>query len=1123
MKKKQHFADQQWSVIKKLFLVMKLTSFLLFLSVVAMASGTYGQVTRFDLNVKELNVVQVFDEIERVTEFGFLFKTDQLDLNQHFSINMKDASIDQILSQVLDINHHKYTVIDRNIVITTVDGNAIQDGKSKSISGKVTDSTGASLPGVSVVVKGTTTGVITDNSGNYALSNIPENATLQFSFVGMKTQEVATIDKTTINVSLIEQSIGLEEVLAVGYGTTTKTKLVSSVTKVETAGLANSPYTSSVSGLAGRAAGLFVSESGGIYGSLPTISIRGGGEPTYVIDGIKSTKEILALIPPSDIEDISILKDASASAVYGFDSSNGVILVTTKHAGKGKMKIAFGTDFSFQTNPLKPTLMQAYDKALFDNALSFNDGRGPVVDATTLNILKNNLDPVRYPRNDPYNQLIKKYAGQQRHSLTLSSSENNTDIYVSLNYFNQDAIYKIGNNGLDRYSLRFNVAHKFDKIGLTASSGVNISRQTLENPPGDEWNLWIGVLHSRPGTAFFNPAGNYYGEGNPMAMLDSRAGYAKNEQTYATTDLTLKWDVPFVTGLSLKAVGFYKMDYSLNKTWTSGFRNSAPLYNWENIPSDMGLPALNENTGRLNNYTLEGHINYNRTFLKDHTVELTGVVIKSADRYDYFSASRSNYISSAVDQLFAGNPAGQLNNGSAAESGRLGYVGRFKYDYKSKYIMEASFRYDGNDNFPSEKRWGLFPAISLGWNLSNENFVKPYLDKIGLNSLKLRASVGKLGSQGQVGRFGYIPAYSLNNSSYYIDGQWKGSFVEGPLVSRNLSWQTTKSENVGFDFAFLKNKISGTLDWFYYRTTGFIGSPATGYTTPLGASLPQINTSSAFRRGGFEASLAYHTKVKGVQINLGGNISYFDQLWEKNDAENIVNLKNPYTRTTQQTDYYTVGYQDLGYFQSTTQIINSPRLLSATQTYAGDLSYSDTNGDGKIDQNDQRRIGKGSFPHVTYGSSLNASYKGFSLDALFQGTSNRQMYLTSRWWMDGPNATSYTIMNDYWRADNPNALFPRESSALSNVNGSNNVATSSFWLKDAWYVRLKSLSISYDLKSSVLKKANFIGSCSLILSGTNLLTISPVTKYLIDPEIADYGSTSYPVMRTYNLGLRVIF
>ena len=1118
---KNYLSKDFFDLTKQLIRKMRITCLLMLVFASSLlASNVNSQVTKVSITMKNAYIIEVIRAIENQTDYLFVYDKNQIDLTRRVDLNAENKSVAVILNGVFSNTNVVYAMEGNNIMLMQ---KSESQQPQKSVSGKVTDSSGASIPGVSVVVKGTTTGVITDMNGEYSLAKVQENAVLQFSFVGMKTLESIVGSKTTINIVMEEDAIGIDEVVAIGYGKTSKTKLVSAITQVDTKGMASMPYTSSVNSLAGRAAGLIVAETGGNYGNLPRISIRGGGEPTYIIDGIKQSKEIFALIPPGDIADISILKDASSAAVFGFDSANGVILITTKRGGNGAMQITYTSDFALQTNPLRPEFMSKYEKALFDNSLSFNDGNAPIVSDETLNIIKNNLDPVRNPMNNPYDEMIKKGPSQQRHSLTISGSQNGTDVYVAANYFNQGSVYKLGDNGLDRYSLRLNVGHKFERIGLTTSTGMNFSRQAVQYPPSGEWTLWTSALGIRGGTPLFNPAGNYYGEGNGLAMMDPAAGYSKYETNRGIADITLNWEVPFVKGLTLKGVGLYRMEQGFNKTWSSGFRNSAPLYSWDNQPSDMGKPTLSQETNRYNNYTLEGHINYLRTFASDHTVELTGVVVKSEARNDYFSAYRKDFISSAVDQLFAGDPNGQQTNGNASEGGALGYVGRLKYDYQSKYIIEASARYDGNDNFPAENRWELFPAVSIGWNIGNEEFLKTYLDKIALNSLKLRASVGNTGSIGQVNRFGYISNYTLNNAAYYIDGKWQGAFTEGPLVSRNLNWQTTQSRNLGIDFAFLKNKLSGTMDWFYYRTTGFIGNPQTGYTTPLGKSLPQINLNSAFRRAGFEASLAYHTDFRGVQINLGGNISYFDQLWEKNDQENEVDLKNPYTRITHQTDYYTIGYQDMGYFQSIDQIINTPRRLSSNKTYQGDLSYEDINGDGKIDGNDQRRIGKSSFPHVTYGLTLNASYKGFTLDALIQGTSNRQMYINASKWMDGTNAISYTILNDYWREDNRNALFPRESTELYWVNGQNNITTSSFWLKDAWYVRLKSLSLSYDLKYRFLREMNFINGCSVVLSGTNLLTVSPITKYLIDPEIADYGTVSYPVMRTLNLGIRVTF
>jgi TonB-linked SusC/RagA family outer membrane protein len=450
----------------------------------------------------------------------------------------------------------------------------------------------------------------------------------------------------------------------------------------------------------------------------------------------------------------------------------------------------------------------------------------------------------------------------------------------------------------------------------------------------------------------------------------------------------------------------------------------------------------------------------------------------------------------------------------------VGYIGRFKYDFDGKYIFESNFRYDGNDNFPSSKRFGLFPSLSAGWNISKENFAQPILDKVGLSSLKLRGSWGILGSANNVGRFAYIPVYNLNQNNYFLNGKYITGFSEGNLVSDALTWSENEARNIALDFGFMDNKLTGTVEWFYNRLTGFIGNPQDQYTTPLGKNLPQVNTDSAKRKEGIELMLNYKDSFGDVDFYASGNISYFDQLWEKRYDEQESSLKNPYSRLTGQKDYYTTGYTSLGYYQSLDQIINSPRRLGSTQTMLGDLMYEDKNGDGRIDGDDFRRIGKADFPHVTYGLNLGANYKGFGLDMLFQGTSNRQMYLGGIW-NNELNHKIYKIQDNDWRPDNTDALFPR-TSTFNGVNGNNNRVRSTFWLKDAWYLRMKSARLSYDFKHSLLKDSSF-NSFSLVFSATNIFTISPIKKYHLDPETSSADNYGYPIQSTFNLGLRVGF
>ncbi|TKG94978.1 SusC/RagA family TonB-linked outer membrane protein [Puteibacter caeruleilacunae] len=1109
-------------VNKKLFLIMRLVTILLLVSTLGVVANGYSQSAKLKLNFRGAKLLEVIKAIEEQSDFQFAYNLEAINLEKEVSLKTSNGNIDEVLKTVLENSGISYMIVDKHILLTPSKAVvASQNQKVDKVTGTVTDEDGESLPGVSVVVKGTTIGITTDLDGNYTL-DLPESAeVLVFSFVGMTTQEVAINGQSNINVALTTDAIGLEEVVAIGYGTTTKRKLVSSISTVETKEIAEAPYTSVVQGLAGRSPGLFVKESGGEYGSVPSISIRGGGEPAYVIDGILASKEEFAMIPPQDIEDVSLLKDASAAAVYGFNSANGIVLVTTKRGAHEKVKISYSGNISFQQPTQLPDYLSPYELAVLKNEAAFNDGLPPVVDDAMLDTLKNNLNPVKYPNINPFDEAVNDMTPQQRHNLSLSGTINDTRVYMSLDYFTQDGIYKTSNHGIKRYSMRSDISHDFDEIGLLVNGNITLQRRVKTSPPQGTWAIWSHVRNWGSGNPMYNPEGNYFGLENPLAEADDRAGYRNEETNRVNTRLNFEWEVPWVKGLKLKALGNYRFVHGFNKTWSANQRNSAPIYTWDNTLSNMGKPSLSESTSRTYQYDLEGHVYYTRTIDEKHTLEATAVVTQSEWNNDNFSASRKDYVSPAVDQLFAGADEGKNNDGNASEGARIGYVGRLKYDYAAKYILEGSFRYDGSDNFPDGKRFGFFPAVTFGWNMSSESFIQPILERLNVNSLKFRASWGILGSTDGVGRFSYIPVYSMVNNRYYLGDGYVAGFQEGNLVSNDQSWYERESKNIGFDFAIYEGKFSGSLDWFYYRTTGYLGSPSDRYTTPLGKNLPQINTNSAHRRGGFEAEVMYHAKIGEVKLDIGANASFYDQLWERKYDEDTTSLKNPYKRLTHQKDYYTHGYIDQGLYQNMDEILNSPRRLGSTETMPGDIRYQDFNGDGRIDGDDFIRIGKSDFPHFIYGITLGATYKGFAMNALFQGAGNYQTYLGGMW-RNEINHKLYSNQADSWTVDNPNSLFPRTSS-FNSVNGGNNNASSSYWLIDSWYFRMKSLSVSYDLKESLLKRYGAFDQFTLLLSATNLFTISPVTDYYLDPETSSSDNYGYPVQRTYNIGVRVTF
>lgn len=1104
----------------KTALKMKFTAVLLLTA--SLQVFALGMAQKVNLKFKNENISTVFREIEKQTQFSFVYGSEQLEKTKKINLSLHNENLDVALQLIFKDQPLTYTIFGDHIILKEKENFPIESViVQKQVKGKVVDEKGLPIAGANVSVVGTKKGVQTDASGNFSINVSANETKLLISFVGMESKEV-TFGNAPITVVLAEVAQKIDEVVVVAFGTSTKKKLISSVGTVKTKEISEAPYTSVVNGLAGRVAGLFVQESGGEFGSLASISIRGAGEPLYVLDGIRTSKEEFSRIPASDIENISILKDAAATALYGFDAGNGVVLITTNKGGNHKIKFSYSNNTAFRGQTLRPEYQSAYEHAIFQNEAAFNDGLTPIVDDATLNILKNNLDPLKYPTTTTYDAFVKKVTQQSEHNLSLNGSVNGTQVFMSLNSYKEDGMYATGSHGYDRYSYRTNLSHLFSDIGLTVSGNLLFQHGLRKTPPIGTDYINLVLRQALSGEPLYNPAGNYYGAGNLLALTDDAAGYNKSETNLYEGRLAFDWDVIWVKGLKLSTNANYRYDSTFNKVFRTNAQNSAQKYNWDNLALDMGKASLFESFGRDMSYNFITRISYLRTFGLNHTVDLTAGFEQSEGYGDYFDASRRDFVSPAVDQLFAGSEVGKGNSGYGSERGSIGYIGRVKYDFASKYIIEGNFRYDGYDGFAPGYKYGFFPSLSLGWNIEKENFAKSFMEPIGMSSMKLRVSIGETGRTGN--RFGYLATYSLNNGNYYIGGEFKPGFTEGgltPKVDEFVTWYTIESKNIGLDFGFMKNKLTGAFDAFYYRTTGYPGVPASIYTTPLGQSLPQINTQSAHRRAGLELSLNYRTNINQVKLNVGGNVSYFDQLWEKNEGESLTSLKDPRIRTTHQKDFVTHGYVDQGFYQTLDDILNSPRRIASSDTYLGDLKYKDVNGDGILDGEDQVRIGKSSFPHITYGGTIGAEYNGFSLNALFQGTSNRQIYL-GYMYNQGINLKTYELQLDTWKPDNTDALFPR-SSTFNNSNGDNNNRSSSFWLQDAWYFRLKSLSLSYDLKYKFLKDMKGIQNCSLLISGVNLFTVSPITKYGLDPETSDGSNISYPIGKTMNIGFRVTF
>ena len=636
-------------------------------------------------------------------------------------------------------------------------------------------------------------------------------------------------------------------------------------------------------------------------------------------------------------------------------------------------------------------------------------------------------------------------------------------------------------------------------------------------PPYSDWDIFSNLVSRSPLDKAYNTDGTISSVWpNPLALIES-PGYTKQNTYFNNLNLSFTWQVPFIKGLKLTAVG----DYVLNIYNSDQLTGSAPQYDDLGNEIIVQTPTKTLYNSTSKEWNMEYHADYVRSWGPHNLSVLLAYTLNAGD-YTYFQAYRGNYLSSAVDELFAGDPETATNSGSSSEWGKIGSVGRIKYDYKSKYLVELSGRYDGSDLFAKGDRFGFFPAISLGWVMSEEKFFSVIKEKGILNSLKLRASGGIIGNISGISSFSYVPKYNLNSSVYAIGGTLVNGYSNGGLVSNDISWYTTKSVDLGFDFTTLNNHLSGKLDYFYSRTSGYVTSPAATYSATLGTSLPVVKSDAAYRRAGFDGEINYSNKIGNVNCQIGFNVTHYNSLWE-NANESDVSKSNPYTRTQgTKESYYGSMYQSNGLYQSIDDIYNNPRRLGATNLTIGDIWYEDTNGDGKIDGQDFRRLGKSSSPRFIYGIPINLEYKGLSLDMLVQGTGKRNLYMG--WGVMSDNGrVTYDYEKDYWTENNTDSRFPRLTG--TSLNSSNNSTSSTYWLMNAQYIRLKSLTLSYDLKRTILKNESWLNKFSIFFSGTNLLTISDVMDYF-DPEAASTSSSStfrYPVYKNYSFGINVGF
>ena len=1088
---------------KKFFRIMRLTFLFLFVGLMQVSASLYSQSTKLNLGFHNAKVVDVLEAIENQSEYRFAYSAEYIDMNRKVDVDVKAKSIEQTLSILFGGTDVKYSINDRHIMLF-LEGtlpNGLQ--QQKTVFGKVTDSTGAGLPGVSVVVKGTTTGVITDMAGKYTLAKVPENATLQFSFVGMKTLEVVVGNKTTINVTLEEEAIGIEEVVAIGYGTVKKSDLTGSVASVSSNEIRKQPVTTLGQAIQGKATGVVVTSNSGTPGGSLKIRIRGANsmqgsnEPLYIVDGVALNIGISDL-NVNDIESIEVLKDASSTAVYGSRGANGVIMITTK---KGKNE---ATKVQLTVNTGVSQLAKKYD--LLD-AGSF---------AELTNVYKPNyfsptqIADYKAKGGIDWQDEVFQTGILQDYQLSLSGGSSSTKYYLSGNYIDQTGIV-LGSKA-SKYLIRSNIS---TELGKKIKFDLNLfaTRQTSENT-GDNgskgaplWNapLFPPTFAIYTATGAWNRTDNLSGPGlmNPLMVLKERySDYTSNSVavntkiSYSITN-DLKLDVVFGVDNNIGLTGSIT-NKAMNPTTTAASLSDSKSFTWQN----------------------SNILTYHKKIGEAHDFTVMAANEQSKFVYSGFGASGAaiNPISVGYNNLGIANTKNISSNRS--QYSLQSYLGRFTYSFMDRYLLTATYRADGTSKFQGANKWGYFPAAALAWRVTQESFMK---GQDVISNLKLRGSWGVTGNQG-INAYATIARIGAMANSFGLPSMVPGSTVVG-ADNPDLKWETTKQSNIGVDVSLLKGKINLSADYYIKKTSDLLHY----------AAIPIYNGG-----GGVNKNIG-EMENKGFEISISGTpISKNDFTW--NSSFNISAYKNQLLSLGKDTFLLGGNYAAGLTFESPFAIKVGESLGSfwgyewegvyktADATEAakygfkpGDNKYLDYNKDGKIDSKDKHIIGN-ALPKFVWGFDNSFTYKNFELNIMLQAVVGREIlntvYACANTILSDATAISHVDGLDYWSTSNENARFASPTTST----GKNFIESTQF-LQDGSYVKVKNIGLAYNLSKAVTKFSDL----KLTLSGQNILTFTKYKGY--DPETSTSGNDidgaidvgSYPNARTITLSIQANF
>ncbi len=1004
------------------------------------------------------------------------------------------------------------------------------------VQGTVSDTKGEPVVGAMVYVQGTSNGSMTGSGGRYSLSGVPAKGTLVVNMMGYEEQSVAVDGRSTIDFVLRDDHEVLDEAVAIGYGNQRKVTLTGSVATTTGEELVKNSSVNLSQGLAGRMSGVIVNNRSGEPGRDDAVmfirgrSTLGDNSPLIIIDGVQGRGDEFGRLTGDEIESINVLKDASA-AIYGARSANGVILVTTK---RGKYNERPKVSFTYDLGLQQPTRMvKLADAVLYTTAYNKSlaiSGSAPVYNDAQIQHYIDQDDPINYPNTDWLGEIVKPVSAQHKYGVSINGGSERAAYFVQFNGQYQDGIYYKSATNYNQFNLRSNLDIQVTK---SLKLGVDINaRQQHKNYsafPSDSYGIFYIAMRMRPTGAAYFPDGAGAAQGyegrllrggtNPAVLVQDLTGYDRSTINTVNTTFTATWDLSALTkGLSVNGHLAYDVVSTFNKNWQQNWNyfrydEITELFE-ERSNSYWPTPVLHEYQRHTKNTAINTNINYDRDFNGHHVTALAGFE-QNAYRLDYFKAGINSYDSDLLDEFFAGSAdkSWYAINGYARETARRSFFGRIGYDYKSKYLFQALVRYDGSENFPEGKRWGIFPGVSAGWRISEESFIKdnwPWL-----TNLKVRASYGEQGND-QIDPFQYMTTYGYTSAYSYktlFDGKEVNFIIPGTIPNPNVTWEVARTWNVGLDGNIRNGLFSWELEGFYTHRSNILCSrnASIPYYTGLTNNLPDENIGEVVNRG-VELQLSHENRVGDFRYRVNGNlmyakntIIYMDEAPWPEGHDYMKQEGHPMGASL----YYVVG----GINKTEEDLTNHHQMSGAT---LGDFWFEDLDGDNEITNLDRMRMDYTVVPQMVFGTSVDITWRNFDFSMLLQGQALARYYYSPMMDPVSGNLDRFAAENA-WTKDNPDSDQPRIGSTVSNGG----VNRSSFYSRNAAFLRLKNLEIGYTIPMNRLVPKLGVSGLRFYVAGYNLLTLSELK--FVDPETSDEGYQTYPQMRIINTGVKLTF